>query len=720
MSPMLAVWQFGSVGMLAWGVAAALPLVIHLWSRRKYRQERWAAMTFLVAALRQNARRIQIEQWILLAVRTLILLLFALALADPKSSMLWSGRKSIDEPAHIVLVVDSSYSMDYRSGDSSRFQTAKKLARKIIADETQSAAYSLVLMSRPPRVIISDPTFNREAVLQEMDDLELHHTGADLPATLAEIETIVRRSKAQSDDRGGESTRRVYILSDMQQVTWADAMQPKCRAQLARLESLADLQLVDMGQVNEGNLAVAGLHVDQPLVAAGREVHIQAEIQSYARGDRQRQAVEALVDGERIAERWVDCPANGRVAVSFSHRFAAPGEHVVEVRLPNDGLRIDDHRWLSVPVRDAVRVLCIGGRPNETRNVALALAPNKNESRSIEVVEAPESRLLEDELSDFDALIIANIGRLSRTEAAALHRFVSGGGGLIVFLGEQVQPENYNQLMVDDGKVRLLPARLIGLAAPGNYSFDPLDYRSPIVEPFRGFPKSGLLTTPTWEYMRLAPLDGANVPLGFSSGDPAIVDMQVGRGQCILVATAASTEVASVNDNSPPAAWTALPTWPSFPPLVQEMLRFAIAGRSSNRNVNVGDDLIGTVFQGLTDRAVSLKGPDGLEQRLAIRDDASERHWVFAETALSGVYEAHVGGTTQFYAVNVDPSEGDLTRLDLEVLQTQLHVESEDAVEESAQAVDSTRSYFRWLLAGVFILLLIEPSLAWWLGRERT
>src|SRR5437762_9305507 len=196
MSPMLAFWQFGSAGMLAWGVAAALPIVIHLWSRRRYRQQRWAAMTFLLAALRKNARRIQLEQWLLLAMRTSILLLFVLALADPRSSLLssWAGQNN--GQAHVILVLDGSYSMDFRSGDSSRFQIAKKLVRQLVADDAQGAGYSLVMMGRPPQVIISDPAFDRDDVLQEIDDLELRHSGADLPATLAEIENILRRSQS--------------------------------------------------------------------------------------------------------------------------------------------------------------------------------------------------------------------------------------------------------------------------------------------------------------------------------------------------------------------------------------------------------------------------------------------------------------------------------------------------------------------------------------------
>ena len=60
--------------MLLFGLAAAVPIVIHLWNRRRHREMPWAAMEYLLAALRKHARRIRIEQLILLALRVLILL----------------------------------------------------------------------------------------------------------------------------------------------------------------------------------------------------------------------------------------------------------------------------------------------------------------------------------------------------------------------------------------------------------------------------------------------------------------------------------------------------------------------------------------------------------------------------------------------------------------------------------------------------------------------
>ena len=105
-TPLLAFFE--SPAMLGWMAAASAPLIIHLLNKRKFQESSWAAMQFLLAAMRKNSRRVLIEQWLLLALRTLIILLFVLAAAQP-------GLRSIGlttptaERTHRIVVVDQCW-----------------------------------------------------------------------------------------------------------------------------------------------------------------------------------------------------------------------------------------------------------------------------------------------------------------------------------------------------------------------------------------------------------------------------------------------------------------------------------------------------------------------------------------------------------------------------------------------------------------------------------
>ena len=88
-------FTFVNLAMLGWLAAAAAPIVIHLWMRQTHRETAWAAVRFLKAALERQARKLRLQHWILLAMRTLLLVLVALAAAKP---LLESGLLGVGTP----------------------------------------------------------------------------------------------------------------------------------------------------------------------------------------------------------------------------------------------------------------------------------------------------------------------------------------------------------------------------------------------------------------------------------------------------------------------------------------------------------------------------------------------------------------------------------------------------------------------------------------------
>ena len=248
---------FGSLAMLGWLGAAAAPLLIHLWSRRKYRELTWAAVDFLLAAMRKNARRIRIEQWLLLAVRTLLILLVVSALAEPFLEQ--AGLNFVaGEPTHRVLVIDASFSMAYRPTDQDRFERAKELAVQIVEESTRGDAFTIVLLSSPPQVVVGNPAFEPHEVVEEIENLQLRHAGADLPATLVKIEEILKRVR---HNHPRLTQQEVYFLTDLQRTTWApDLPDRKASTEFRRcsrqLADWAALTVIDLGQTGNENLAI--------------------------------------------------------------------------------------------------------------------------------------------------------------------------------------------------------------------------------------------------------------------------------------------------------------------------------------------------------------------------------------------------------------------------------------------------------------------------------
>src|SRR5438552_1312038 len=96
-------------GML-WGlVFIAVPILIWLFSRIRFRQIEWAAQTFLLRALKRSQRRLRIENFLLLLIRCALIALFVGALARPHGQAA-AIVDPTDARRNIVLLIDTSYS----------------------------------------------------------------------------------------------------------------------------------------------------------------------------------------------------------------------------------------------------------------------------------------------------------------------------------------------------------------------------------------------------------------------------------------------------------------------------------------------------------------------------------------------------------------------------------------------------------------------------------
>ncbi len=81
---LLSALPFVSPWFLAAGAAlTSIPIIIHILNRRRFKTVTWAAMEFLLRAMRKNRRRLKFEQWLLLATRWAVLVLVGTALARP-------------------------------------------------------------------------------------------------------------------------------------------------------------------------------------------------------------------------------------------------------------------------------------------------------------------------------------------------------------------------------------------------------------------------------------------------------------------------------------------------------------------------------------------------------------------------------------------------------------------------------------------------------------
>lgn len=216
---------------------ALLPVIIHLLNRLRYRTVKWAAMMFLRTADRDASRRAKIRQWLILAARCLMLLVFLLALARLQSRG-GLARFLNRDSERIVVLFDRSPGMEQTRGGVSSRERALLLVQQGLREVRGS-----------PRVLWIDSATGERTVLPAGTDLE------SLPQTRpaqapANVEDLLRRALeeiAREDDAGAE----IWIATDRRAASWIPEGGLSTDWQdWADLRSRVTLRLLDVGQID--------------------------------------------------------------------------------------------------------------------------------------------------------------------------------------------------------------------------------------------------------------------------------------------------------------------------------------------------------------------------------------------------------------------------------------------------------------------------------------
>lgn len=730
---------FSSWMMLAWGAAAVIPIAIHLLRKRRRVTIRWAAMQLLQKVIDQQSKSSRIQQLILLLLRIAALLLFALAIARPylqgdgQSNSVLSVR-----PSKVwIMLVDTSYSMGYQSeGSSSGFRTAgqsrmdraKQILSQLVNESQAGDAFALVVIDDPSRPVIGIPSFDAASTQAEIQRLSESACGSDLNAAFAIANDIAADCKANASL---PQDIEVVIVSDLGSDSWQSLADRTLlsgstsvdSSTLARLSQLASVRVEPIQEANPTNVAIESVTLATNRPTTGSVLSVDITVASFGESVKQL-PVQLEVDGQVVASDTVDIDAGSKRQVQLQATIQSSGSSVLSAVIPADNLNIDNRRDVVIEATQGDRVLIVQKNTSKMNPWQIALRTardqpnaqsNGTDSRIRTVSELAWSSL---SLKEWDVLLLDDI-TIAENQLARIAGFVEAGGSVIFTWGSH---QSLSQLQTMDERLKkLLGFEFRSMSDEADWTIDPLEYRSPIVAPFSGFPNAGLLTTPIFRYWQISTLDkDIKVDLNLNSGDPLLVRNRIGLGWVASLLSAPQD-----GQNSPGnVSWNAITTWPSFLPLALQLVQTVSDVDSSICNRQAGQSLSDRLPPFSHATSVKLQRPDQKEVSIAAAqtDNSDRLSWTYSGTETRGVYRTLEPKEAQRqFAVNIDPIQSSLKSIDLQAIrplfQSSLETNSEVQRSEIAKA-SSNDTLSRAILITLIVVLLGESLLAWSLGKQ--
>lgn len=628
---------------LAWGFLLVLvPLLIHLINLVRHRRTAWAAMDFLLESYRKNRRWVWLKQVLLIASRMLAIALLVAMLAQWVTGAKWLSVFGRTTTHHYVLLDDSASMGDTANGKSA-YQNALGAISAIAASANQGSQQHLLSIFRASRGTLAAARA-QEAQAEEQPagapsgpradaiaDLLARTIPADPSGLLSKInstsptqldcslnETLAAVAPLLQSDQSDRAV--VYILSDFRNKDWGNATTLRQQLQAMRRDPV-ELQLVDCVEDRHENLTLVQIEPRQEVLAAGvptmvnvtvrnqgaapvRNVAVRVQAIDYSRRDGEPKP------GESYSGSVTELPpllfdrieAGESVTRNVQVVFPKSGSHVVSAELPPDALMADNSARCVLDLVDGVRVLLVDGDPGGKHSFFFesALDPGGNARTGLLIArEGPEFLRDSDPeaLGHYACIILQSIPSLDPRALANLHRYVSRGGGLAVWFGDDVTVTDYQRNYAAWSKPipgltdtsPLFPFTLAGATelpkTPGDSTPDIIPDNHPIFAPLLGLSSSPFQFVRVQRYVELAPSNdsGSNKvwkPVAtLRNRKPLLVDYPLGEGRVLIALTSLDRR------------WSNWPQDPTFVVAALKMVGYLASFKTSETSKIAGSGL---------------------------------------------------------------------------------------------------------------------------------
>jgi len=684
--------------------AIAIPVIIHLLSRRRLPEVPFPTTQFLRQLEPREIRRLRLRELLLLLLRTLALLMLVLAFARPT---LTPQHAVTHAAAAVAILIDDSESMAALDEQGRpRIDGARARALAIL-DAARPGDELTLATTTQPEAGGSGHAPDRVRLRRAIAKIE----ASALPAKMAPAIQSARRAL----QRSALTARELYLITDLQRSNFTTEARGEIAAATAAGERVYLVPLV------RSRIANHAFEDVDPMLRPGPEgkgLELRSRLANHADAASDRVAIrarrgDALIGGGDVTlradeVRWAAMPLDWRA----SGDSAADAEPVL-IEADQDALPIDD-RWYAVlgaPRR--LRVLRItesreaGQAP--PRFASLALDPGRNGASGFTVEEGSPTALLSLGPSRADVVLLEDVASLSSDSETRLRSFLREGGGLVVALGPHSDPAYYSS--------HLFPG-LIDLAlegpeqAPAGGSLE-LKARLPSHYVLEG------LTVGVGSVLTQARLTGL-MRAHTTSSRAEVVVQTTGGLPLVVSAPGVAVFLSSLADD-----WGDLPYSGAYVPLVRGLVSHAARAAKSAAlgSPRVGEPPVARL-DAAPGGALLVHGPGGYTSQAAVQAEGTRYRAVADIPAVRpGFYTFESGGKTlATVGVNVDPSESDLAPLSPDSLGTGLGT-GKVSVLASASALetelrDTRRGRELWLGFLIVVGAALVGELA--LGSVRT
>ncbi len=669
------------LGLLGVGI----PLGIHMIRRGKATKVVFSTIRFLKKTSKKTVLFQQVQQWVLLLVRALIVVLLAIAFARPFMEGSFSEIVGI-APQSVVILLDTSMSMQY----GEHFAQAKAASRQTLRSLQNGDEAAIVTFSDRIGQVkgLTSKRAELEDFLKNLTPPNYRSTQY-LPA-LRLADQILRSARYQD--------KIVYLISDYQRRAFEKT------DNAWQFSPGIQFKSVKVGEEATTNLAVTDVKSPAQLSPDQETYPILGRIRNLGSQHVSQAKVSLKIDQKIVETKMVDLTDKSEAVVEFRATFKKQSLFLGEVIVEDQQFEPDNTFYFTVNAPTPVKVLGINGNPNAERerdeSYWFRLALGKQSATTFELDIVPARQTLPTPLDQYQVIVFFNLNvrELNPAKIREIESFVERGGSVWFSFGNPADDQIFHQLFD-----KLSPAILekSQKVADPPLRIGEVNRRHPIFQALLANKSGDFSSAQFWRYRRVTPKTGSEVLMRFDTGEPALLEHTVGRGRVLFFTSPLDV------------VWNNLSLQVFYLPLVHETLNYLAQKEEKKQSYAIGE-IVPLPVPSRT--IVHVIEPGGSKTELTLKP--GERHF-YRTTDTPGFYNISAKDFQDYLAINVSAEESDLTPMaPSEIRDRVVNPETKSKPSWQAQVqthnmeIEKTQRFWWWLLLVVVVLGLGETLLA--------
>ncbi len=609
-------------------LAASIPVLIHLFNLKKLKKIEFSTLAFLKELKKNKIRKIKLKQWILLALRVLIILFIVMAFARPTLRSVHIGGTTSAAKTTAVFILDDTFSMSVVDQKGSYFNQAKEIIKQIISQLQEGDQVGLILISNPGSEY--KLTSDLAEFIKTIDQTDLSYASGDINSAIIKASEMISETK--------NFNKEIYLLSDFQKNKIENDNVNTDIAEV--LDGGVKLYSISLANKDVFNISIDELKINNQIFEKDKPVSLFISITNHSNQDVKNGVVSLYMNSERTAQKSFDVNPHQTTEVEIEATPDTTGIINIVAEIEADEIEQDNKRYTNIFIPERIPVGVFYENKDDLKFVNIALQTDSTKKYDIE--EKNISQITSHQLDKYKVIILSSNNLITGKEQ--INNYLKNGGSLIVFPASTP----------DDAKFNLFLSQL-GLSINANFignikntdlklKFDKTDFNHPVFQNIFQNQEKKNFESPTLNAYYKFSFSGNQI-ISLVDGSSFLSEYKVGDGKVFLF------------NVSPVLSWSDFPLKSIFAPLINNSIVY-LSSLEREQNVYLAGEALNINLRNQNLAQIKIIKPDKSEEMINLSDKSDRNYLTYTKTETAGNYKFY-SGEKQFedISVNTDPAE---------------------------------------------------------------